>query len=169
MILRRIYMLVPSRLQAEEVVRDLMLERINRQHIHTVAKSDIDIKGLPEATVRQRSGFAAQLESWFWDMNLVVFFAAFIFMFFALWTSEWWLMLGCMGVMAATLVLGYGFASQIHQAHIDDFDVCLRHGEILLLIDVPRWRVSGVERAIRQKHPEVDLGGVGWGIDALGI
>ncbi|MES9978673.1 MAG: hypothetical protein ABW107_07975, partial [Candidatus Thiodiazotropha sp. 6PLUC5] len=118
MILRRIYLLVPSRTQAEEVVRDLMLERINRQHIHTVAKPDIDIEGLPEATVRQRSGFAAQLESWFWDMNLLIFFVAFLFLFFSLWTSEWLLMLGCLGVMAVTLALGYSFASKVHQAHL---------------------------------------------------
>ena len=169
MILRRIYMLVPTRRQAEVVVSDLMLARVNRQHIHTVAKPGVDIKGLPEATVRQRSGFAAQLENWFWDMNLLLFFVAFIFMLFALWTAEWFWVVGCVAVMAATVFLGYRFASQVPQTHIEDCEVPLRHGEILLLVDVPRWRIPEVERAIRQLHPEVELGGVGWGYDALGI
>lgn len=169
MFLNRIYMLVPSRHQAEEVVRDLMLERINRQHIHTVAKPGIDIEGLPEATVKQRSNFIARLESWIWDINLLFFFSALLLLFFSLWASEWLMAVGSIIVIVVTLVLGYLFARQVHQAHIDDFDVCLRHGEILLLVDVPRWRVTSLERAIRRKHPEVDLGGVGWAIDAIGI
>ncbi len=42
-------------------------------------------------------------------------------------------------------------------------------GEILLLVDVPRWRLSEVERGLRTRHPEVEIGGVGWGWDGLGI
>jgi hypothetical protein len=169
MILRRIYMLVPTRHQAKQVVQDLMISRVNRQHIHAVAKPGMNIEGLPEATVRQRSGFVAKIESWFWDLNLMLFFAAFVVLFFSFWALEWFLMSVGLMVVVVTVVLGYYFAGQVHQAHIDDFEVPLGHGEILLLVDVPHWRVSEVERSIRQLHPEVELGGVGWGLDALGI
>ncbi|MEW8626840.1 MAG: hypothetical protein AB2551_13875 [Candidatus Thiodiazotropha sp.] len=169
MILRRIYMLVPTRHHAEEVVKDLMFTRVNRQHIHTIAKPGMDLKELPAATIRQRSGFTAQLESWLWDINLLLFFAAIAIMLIGVWAAEWLLVAGCLAAMALSVALGYYFSGQVHQAHIDDFDVPLKHGEILLLVDVPRWRVSQVERTIRQQHPEVELGGVGWGIDALGI
>ncbi|MCG7898180.1 MAG: hypothetical protein JAY85_06945 [Candidatus Thiodiazotropha weberae] len=169
MILRRIYMLVPSRHHAEEVVRDLMVARVNRQRIHTVARSAAYLKGLPAARIRQRDGFTAQLDSWFWDINLLLFFAAIAILLIGVWASEWLLVAGCLTLLLASALLGYYYSGQVQQAHIDDFDVPLKHGEFLLLVDLPRWRVSQVERSIRQQHPEVELGGVGWGIDALGI
>ncbi|MBW9261231.1 MAG: hypothetical protein K1566_04980 [Candidatus Thiodiazotropha sp. (ex. Lucinisca nassula)] len=169
MILRRISMLVPSRRLAEEVVRGLVFIRVNRQHIHAVARPGADLKELPAARIRQRRGFAALLESWFWDFNLLLFFAALAILLIGVWASEWLLVAGCLTAVVVSMLLGYHFSGQVPQAQIDDFDVPLRHGEFLLFVDVPRWRVSQVERSIRQLHPEVELGGVGWGIDALGI
>ncbi|MCU7813709.1 MAG: hypothetical protein KZQ89_02330 [Candidatus Thiodiazotropha sp. (ex Lucinoma kastoroae)] len=169
MILRRIYMLIPTTEQAGKVANDLMLNRVNRQHIHTMAKQGVDISGLPEATVRQRSDTGAQLERWFWDLNLLIFFAALLLLLFALWSAEWVWVLGCLTVMAVTVLSGYYFASHVPHTHLADCRVPLQHGEILLLVDVPRWRITEVERSIRQLHPEVEIGGVGWGYDALGI
>jgi hypothetical protein len=170
MLLSRIYLLIPTRKQAESVVTDLQQYRVDRQHIHTIAKPGIDIEGLPPATLRQRRGWTAQLETVFWDGNMLLFFFALMVLPVALVSQEWAWVAGCVGVMGLTLVLGYRFASRVvPQVHLDDCAVPLRHGEILLLVDVPHWRINEVERGIRGKHPEVDLGGVGWGYDALGI
>ncbi|MCG7871390.1 MAG: hypothetical protein N0C81_18610 [Candidatus Thiodiazotropha lotti] len=162
-------MLVPSKRHAEEVVRDLMFARVKRQHIHAVARPGADLKELPAAKIRQTRGFTARLESWFWDINLLLCFAAIAVLLIGVWASEWLLVAGCLALVVAAVFLSFYFSGQVPQSQIDDFDVPLKHGEFLLLVDVPRWRVSQVEHSVRQQHPEVELGGVGWGIDALGI
>ncbi|MET0089011.1 MAG: hypothetical protein ABW068_03150 [Candidatus Thiodiazotropha sp.] len=170
MLISRIYLLVPDRDQAEAVVMDLIYERIMRPHIHAIAKPGVDITGLPPASPGQRKGWTAKVEHVFWDAILLLFFVALMLLPLALWTGEWAWAAGCAAMMITSLALGYRFASRVvPQVHPEDFNVPLRHGEILLLVDVPRWRINAIERHIRNKHPEVDLGGVGWGYDALGI
>jgi hypothetical protein len=169
MILRRLYLLVPNQGQAEVTVRDLMGCRVSRQHIHAVARPGVDLGDLPTATPRQRSDFSAKLERWVWDANLGIFFAALAVLAAALWSSEWgWASVAVL-VAAANIYMGYRLAQQVPQTHVEDCQIPLRHGEILLLVDVPRWRIMEVERSLRISHPEVEIGGVGWGWDAIGI
>jgi hypothetical protein len=169
MILRRLYLLVPAKRHAEAVVRDLMTNRISRHHIHTIAKAGVDISGLPEATLRQRSDAGARLEDWLWDTILVVFCGALALLVVSLWFADWLWVAGTAIVAVATVAFGYRFARHIPHTHVEDCLIPLRHGEILLLVDVPRWRIPQVERDLRKRHPEVEIGGVGWGLDALGI
>ncbi|MET0067314.1 MAG: hypothetical protein ABW076_13285 [Candidatus Thiodiazotropha sp.] len=170
MFLSRIYLLVPARDQAEAVVSDLLHDQVKHTHIHTIAKPGVEIRGLPPATPGQRSGITRQVEDIFWIVNLLLFFLALMVLPFALLTGDWPWVAGSSAVMVLTLTLGYRFATRVvPQVHLEDCSVPLRHGEILLLVDVPRWRLNGIERNIRSRHPEVELGGVGWGYDALGI
>ena len=169
MILRRLYLLIPGKSQAESVVRDLMVDRISRQHIHAIAQAGVDTGDLPLATRRQRGDLGMKIERWAWDMNLALFVTALAVMLAALWTADWLWAAGALMIAAATVAFGYRFAGHIPQTHVEDCLTPLRHGEILLLVDVPRWRISEVERNIRRAHPEVEIGGVGWGLDALGI
>ena len=169
MILRRLYLLVPGREQAEAAVRDLMAGRVSRQHIHAIAKPGVNLGNLPAATIRQRGDFVAKLERGLWDLNLVVFFAALAVLAAALWSADWGWAIGATLVAAANVYLGYRVAQQVPQTHVEDCQTPLRHGEILLLVDVPRWRITEVERRLRASHPEVEIGGVGWGWDAIGI
>ncbi len=169
MILSRLYLLVPDRAQAQAVVRDLMAGHLSRQHIHAIARPGVDLGDLPAATPRQRNDFAARLEHGFWDLNLVVFFAALAVLAAALWSADWLWAAAAAVVAAINVSLGYLFARQVPQTHVEDCRIPLRHGEILLLVDVPRWRITAVERRLKESHPEVEIGGVGWGWDALGI
>ncbi len=52
---KRLYFLLPDVKHAKQTLRDLLLARIEERHIHTLAKEDIDIKDLPEATLSQKS------------------------------------------------------------------------------------------------------------------
>ncbi|MEJ2395622.1 MAG: hypothetical protein P8Z77_12815 [Candidatus Thiodiazotropha sp.] len=69
----------------------------------------------------------------------------------------------------ANVYLGYRIAQQVPHTHVEDCQTPLCHGAILLLVDVPRWRITEVEQRLRASHPEVEIGGVGWGWDAIGI
>jgi len=44
--------------------------------MHVIAAKDVDLEGLPVATLKQRADLGARLETIFWDGNLVLFFMA---------------------------------------------------------------------------------------------
>ncbi len=169
MILRRLYLLFPSRQFAERAVVDLLALGTDRQHIHTVAKQGVDVTGLPKATVRQQNDLLARLDHWFWDINLLVFFFALVMTAIAIWLTSWLWAAGWLIVMGVTFYLGNHFAKHVPHAHMIECQTALRHGEILLMVDVPRWQVARIEKAIRRQHPEVEVGGVSWVLDALGV
>lgn len=53
--------------------------------------------------------------------------------------------------------------------HLDEFHEALRHGELLLMVDVSRDCVEDVEELMRRRHPEAVNGGSGWTPDAFGV
>lgn len=169
MFLRRIYMLFPRYEFAERAVADLVKIGVDQHHLHSIAKDGVDITGLPPATVRQRNDLGARLDTGFWHMNLLLFFLALALFFIAAWSAAWGWALGWLAVMGLTFFAGSHFARHVPHAHLQECQTALRHGEILLLVDVPHWRVASVERSIRKQHSEVEIGGVGWTLDALGI
>ncbi len=169
MILRRLYLLFPGRKFADQAVADLQALGADREHIHTVAKQGVDVTGLPAATVRQKNDLLARLDHWFWDLNLLLFFFALALFAIAVWLTSWGWAAGWLLVMGLTFLLGNHFAKHVPHAHMTECQTALRHGEILLMVDVPRWRVATVEKAIRRQHPEVEVGGVSWALDALGV
>jgi len=169
MMLRRIYMLFPGRRFAEDAVTDLVSMGVDQRHIHTIAQDGVDITGLPKATVRQRHDLAGRLDQWLWDINLLLFFFALALFVIALFSASWGWAAGWFVVMGVTFTLGYYFARHVPHAHMAECRTALRHGEILLLVDVPQWRQATVEKVMRELHSEVEIGGVGWTLDGLGI
>jgi len=70
--------------------------------------------------------------------------------------------------MVATFLAGLIFTS-VPNTHLGEFQDALAHGEILLMVDVPETEVAKVEQQVHHQHPEVTIGGVGWGTAALGL
>ena len=98
-----------------------------------------------------------------------MFFFALGLLVFSLWSGSWNWVVAWLVIMGLTFYLGNHFAKHVPHAHMTECQAALGHGEILLLVDVPRWQVAAVEKAIRRHHPEVEMGGVSWTLDALGI
>lgn len=167
--LRRLYLLFPGVKFATRAVADLESLGVERAHIHTIAKDGVDISHLPRATTRQRLDFAARLDHWFWDANLLVFFIALLLLPLMAWFGNWPWAIVMLAIMGATYLFGSHFARHLPHVHLEECLTAIRHGEVLLLVDLPLWRLPHVERAIRREHPEMELGGVGWTLDALGI
>ncbi|MDJ0805775.1 MAG: hypothetical protein QNJ78_02990 [Gammaproteobacteria bacterium] len=169
MILRRLYLLLPGFKFAQQAVDDLLALGVDRQHIHTVARPGVDTTGLPEATVRQRSDLLSRLDRWIWDINLLLFFFALGLFAVSIWSASWAWAIAWLLVMGVTVLFGNHYAQHVPHAQMNECRTALRHGEILLMVDVPRWQMATVEKAIRKKHPELEVGGVSWSLDALGI
>lgn len=167
--LRRLFFLFPEKSQVHAVVGGLAKKGIDYGRMHTLAKDGVDLDGLPPATARQSSDLGAKLESWFWNLNLLIFFVALALILFAAFSNAWYLMLSGLFVATANVLLGNYFTSKIPRVHLDQFRGALSHGEILLMVDVPHWRVREISQVVTRHHPEADPGGVGWTIEALHI
>jgi hypothetical protein len=129
---------------------------IARAHIHTYMG-------------KRRSGWRRRimddprhrLERWFWNGNLALFFLALALFIYGLWASgATWSMVGA-AVMAVTLAIGLVFLT-LPDTHLEAFRSALSHGEVLVMVDIPKARVGEVETRVRRHHPEATLGGVGW-------
>lgn len=168
--LRRLYLLFPTTDDAGKAATHLQ-ERLNvdRAHIHSLARPGVDISMLPPATLRQRSDWGAQMENTLWFANLGIFAVATLVTLIGLFTGNMLMAIPGFVVALACLAAGTYVTRHIPRSHISDFRNEMSHGEVLLLVDVPRWRIRQIERDMRTLHPEMQTGGVGWGIHALGI
>ncbi len=166
---RRLYFLFPDAPQTRRTVEELVQAGVTRNRMHAIAREDVDLSDLPSATPQQKRDTAWRLEQLFWGGNLAVFFMALAALLvtwywgFSLWSLVF------IGIMVATFVLGERFATEMPNVHLDEFRGALQHGEVLLMVDVPRWRVAEIEDRVHRRHPEATVGGVGWTIQALGI
>jgi hypothetical protein len=142
---RRLYFLFPDVEKARRVVEDLTRAGIDQMHMHALAKEGVALPGLPGATSLQRADWGRRIERMLWGGNLTVF------------------------AMLATFAAGATFAPKVPNVHLEEFRDALAHGEVLLMVDVPRARVAEVEEQVHRHHPEATVGGVGWAADALRV
>lgn len=165
---RRLYLLFPDTRCARVAADDLVWHGIGKRHIHAIARAGVALDGVPVATLRQQRDLLHHLERLWWNINLVLFFGAGLGLVLALLQDAplWaWFMAA---LMVATLVLGV-LETNLPDVGIAALRDALRHGEVLLLVDVPEQRVAEIENYIRGRHPEVALGGVSWTIERFGM
>jgi len=166
---RRLYFLFPDEIQTRRVVDELHSAGIQERHVHAVARGATEFRRLPAATRRQSRDACCTLETVLWNTNLVVFGLALAVLVislvqgFAVWSVL------ALVVMGATFVAGERFAAMVPRVHLNEFREALAHGEILLMVDVPRGRVAEIEDLVHRRHPEAAVGGVGYSIPALGL
>ena len=166
---RRLYFLFPKVEHAQRVLEELKQAGIDKEHVHAMARADIDISSLPAATPQQKSDKVWFIERLFWNGNLAVFGLALIGLLISMyWGFSVWSVLA-IAVMLVTYIVGERFAVKVPHAHLSEVKGALAHGEILLMVDIPKQRVSEVNHLVLRRHPEVGPGGIGWTIEALGI
>jgi hypothetical protein len=166
---RRLYFLFPDEVHARRVVNEMQGLGVGEKHMHAIAREDIVLKTLPQATARQRRDTGWVLERTLWNGNLVLFALALLGLGTTLFLglSAWSIL--ALAVMITTFVAGALFTTRVPNVHLREFTDALAHGEVLLMVDVPRRRVAEIEDWVHRRHPEAAGGGVGWTIEALGI
>jgi pimeloyl-ACP methyl ester carboxylesterase len=161
--LRRLYWLLPDLKSARAAMDDLLLGGIDWRHMHFVAREGVDTSGLHVANVLQTSDFVRSAERGLiigasvggllgalvavlypdagddpqWGMAVMVAISG---AFFGPWASS------MIGVSTPSERLKR-FAPQIEQ------------GRILLMVDVPLWRVEQIEARLRALHPDAHSAG----------
>lgn len=167
--LRRLYFVLPDQEQVRRLAEDLEQLGVRRTRLHAVARYGVDLSGLPAATPRQRRDTGWKLEWRLWTANLALFSVALAGLIAALATgATLWAVLA-LAVMIVCFVAGALFALYVPDTHLDEFRNALAHGEIPLLVDVPKTQVAQIERHVSRRHPEATPGGSGWTIEGLGI
>lgn len=166
---RRLYFLFSNTIQARMALADLDGLGVDVDHIHVLARPGADLSGLRPATDRQRRDILKYLEKTLWGGNLVLFGIALAGLVLAWVLGNSVGMLLAAAVMLASIAGGMLFALRMPTTHLDEFHEALRHGELLLMVDVSRDCVEDVEELMRRRHPEAVNGGSGWTPDAFGV
>ena len=166
--LRRLYFLFPDESHAQLTVSQLMVRKIPLKRIHAISRG-VELNTLPQATERQKNDTAYQIEQFLWKANLLVFAVALITFIASLVAGVWLWSVLSVATMVITFFGGKQFVEQIPHDHLTEFTSALAHGEILLMVDVPIYRVAEIARFVEKHHPETTTDGVSWSIDAFGI
>jgi hypothetical protein len=165
---RRLFFLFPDTEHAQRVVDELLTKGVRPRHIHAIAKG-ADLGDLPEATERQKKDIKFRVAWFIWNTNLVLFATALFALVASLVASSVAWALVSLLIMALTFLAGEQFAVKIPDVQLTEFTDALSHGEVLLMIDVPKHQVAEIEDHVHHRHPEASVGGVGWTMNALNM
>ncbi len=164
---RRLFFLLPDIEHTKRVVEDLMTNKVDKRHMHVIARDDIDTTDLPSSSSRQKNDTAFRIERMFWSGNLILFFLSAIAAITMLVMGNIAIALVFAGIMLVSFIRGQRFAVTIPNAHMTEFISALEHREILLMVDLPLSRIAEIEDIVQSHHPEAIVGGVGWTVEAL--
>lgn len=160
--MRRIYFLLPSVNSAKRIVSELLLSHVEERHIHIVARAGTALEDLPEAKLAQSSDLVPSIERGLAAGGICGVIAGLVAVTF----PPAGLVLGGGALLGLTL-FGAGFGAWMSSmvgvglpnSRIEKYEQAIAAGELLMMIDVPRERVSEVETLVKQYHPEADLRG----------
>jgi hypothetical protein len=154
--MKRIYFLLPKIEIAKEVVDELLLQRIDINHIHVLAKRGTDMDNLPEASYLQKSDFIPALEQGLLTGGFTGFVAGVVVL--AMTGGE---LFAGLTLLVATLIgsifgafISSMLGSSVGNRQIKQFSEAINEkGAFLMMIDVPSGRVAEVEQTIMHKNP----------------
>jgi hypothetical protein len=154
---RRLYFLLPGVKLAHQVFNELLLARVEERHIHFLASEGTSLGDLPEATLLQKSDARHGVAVGFIVGGLTGAIAGTFVMFFppdglatGLGAVLILSLLGAiMGIWASGMI-----ASDVPNTHLEKFEKDLKHGKILLMVDLPKDRMAEITDAIHKHHPK---------------
>jgi len=160
---RRLYFLLPDTRSARQVLKELLLARIEERHIHTIARDGVRLGELPQATILQKSDAARALWSGFFvggATGIIAGIAAVVFPPSGLTIGLGIILAaGLIGALMGIWVSGM-IAAEVPNSQLRDFREAIDDGKVLMIVDVPKRELQHVSRAVRRHHPEADMRGV---------
>ena len=151
---RRLYFLLPTVESTRQIVNELLLARIDDHHIHVMARDDIPINDLPQATLLQRSDLIHGVE-----MGMIVggMTGALAGVIASLLPATGMMSGGIILVCAIAGAVVGAWASgmistDVRNTRLRNFEPALARGEILLMVDTPKERVDMICELVRAHH-----------------
>ncbi len=166
---RKLYFVLPTVQAVTTVIDELKAAGIDAAHI-VVATRKPQRQRIRGVHVQDScTDPADRLEQTLWNLNLAVFFIAACAALLILVTQglSYW-MLVPLAILLASFIGGERF-THIPNTHLREFSAALRHGELVLMVSVPREQVADIENLVLRRRPDAALGGVGWSSDLLHV
>lgn len=167
---RRIYFLIPDVTSANSVHNDLLLARIEERNMHVLARDDISLKGLPEASLLEKSDFIHGLQLGFVLGGFTGIVLAMTSYMFGMIVPGWeTISMG--GIIVGGSFLGAWTSSMVainvQNTHLKEFMKDVNSGKILYMVDVPVHRIDEISELVHSKHPEATVKGIDHTIPAF--
>lgn len=167
---RRLYFLFPSKPEAIAAINDIVAhDGVSRTSMHVLVHADVDVRDLPLVTPEQRRDLRARLARSLWKADLGLFAVALVGLIIFLLIGSSLLTILAVAVLAVTFIGGAVYAIRVPEMSLEEFRGALAHGELLLMVDVPRDKVLSIEQRITRRHPAAIAGGSSWTVDGLAI
>ena len=158
---RRLFFLFPDKIEAQKAVDTLTQKNISLRQMHALAKPDTDLNGLPVSAPNQRRDMHSKIEDSLWNLNLGIFFVALFILLVSFISANYFVIFSALIVMAATYGLGYYYLTK-PTMHLAGFHAAFQHGEVLLMVDVPKHQVTEIEQILHHKNPSASEEGISW-------
>ena len=167
---RRLYFLMPNVNHAKAVHNELLLARIEERNMHVLARDDISLKGLPEASLLEKSDLIHGLQLGF----IVGGFTGIVLAIISY--SSGMIVPGWETISMGGIIFGGAFfgswtssmiAINVQNTHLKEFMKDVKSGKILYMVDVPVHRVDEINNLVHSKSPETSVKGMDHTIPAF--
>jgi hypothetical protein len=157
------YFVVPDARSARQIRDELLLTRIEDDHILVMAKDGVSLTGMHEASILQKTDFVHGAETGLAVGGGIGIVAGLVAVFFPpagvdlqLVTILLTALVGAaFGAWAASMV-----ASSIPNSRLRSFESAIAAGHILMMVDVPPGRVDEIRELVASHHPEAMGSGI---------
>ncbi len=158
--MRRLYFLIPTISLTKIIINELEQQGIPHTHLHVIAGIQQPLTGLPEANIWQRTELAHGLK---WGIGIGGT-AGLLGGLLTVAFPPGGIILGG-GALLSGAAAGAGLGAALlglmkgheHNHQLDDFKYEIEHGEILLMVDLPKADVETISNSILQHHPEANI------------
>jgi len=163
---RQLYFHLPDIPHTLQFCNDVEKMKVGAQHLHAI----VNESGENYAELEKRCDIKAAnsvdkdylLEWWLWRGNLLLFALSLIAFFYLLTLGQVMWSILPLFLMLITFSLGYYYVIHMPDVHWRDCLTAIKHGEILLIIDLPKYHVHSIDRIVHRRHPEAIGAGVRW-------
>lgn len=167
---RRLYFLLPSTAYANAIHNELLLARIEEKNMHVLARDDISLSGLPEASILEKSDLIHGLQLGFIVGGFTgIFLATVAYLSNMIVTG--WETISMTGIIAGSAFVGAWASSMVavnmQNTRLKAFMKDVNSGKILYMVDVPVYRIEEISELVHSKHPEINLEGIEHSIPAF--
>ena len=156
---RRLDFVIPDRETARKIEDELLLAKIEDQHMHFMGREGADLGDLPEVALSQKMDLVAGMQRGF-IVGLVI--GAVTGLLIYLFTDLGGSIGGTIVLLIAMLAAAMGawtsgmIGSSVANPRLEKFADTLNEGHILLMVDVPKERVDEITALIKKHHPDVE-------------
>ena len=160
---RRLYFLIPDVESANVVHNELLLARIEERNMHVLARDDISLAGLPEASLLEKSDLIHGLQLGF-IVGGFTGIALAITAYLLGMIVPGWETISLSGIIVGGAFFGSWTSSMIainmQNTRLKEFMKEVNSGQILYMVDIPVHRIDEISKLVNSKHPEASVRGV---------